>query len=205
MYNLKKLMRCARWSSNAALGKERRLTNSPVTTKKPFMIADPTRKSHYTLKHQPTTCHWPALRFTHDRNAPHPSDMHVDSSDKHWAPTQNLWYAISPTKLWSMNRQDAVAALSCVLLFFYQRCTNCSSAHQTIVLIICALVKKATTWAMSVQSLRTWCLLKRTYQQSWRALLCSMVILPFVWKLASWLQFEKGSNTLRCLFIMVSV
>ena len=141
MYNLKKLMRCARWSSNAALGQERRLTNSPFTTKKPLMIADPTRKSHYTLKHQPTTCHCPALRVTHDMDAPCHNDMHVDSSDKNWAPTQNLRYAISllNSDLWI----DKLLSQPCLRsLVSYQRCTNCSSVHQTIVPIMCALVKK---------------------------------------------------------------
>ena len=58
-------------------------------------------------------------------------------------------------------------------------------------------MKDATTCAMSFQSLRTWCFIKRTYQQCWHALFCSMAILPFFGKLASWLQIEKGMKDLE--------
>ena len=123
------------------------------------MIADLTRKPHYTLKHQSTTCHCPALRVTHDMDAFCHNDMRVDSSDKNWAPTQNHWYAISLLNfdLWI----DKPLLQACLRsLVSYERCTNCSSIHKTIVLGMCALVKRATSDAMTFQALRTWCFIR---------------------------------------------
>ena len=87
------------------------------------------------------------------------NDMRVDSSDKNWAPTQNHWYAISLLNfdLWI----DKPLLQACLRsLVSYERCTNCSSIHKTIVLSMCALVKRATSDAMSFQALRTWCFIR---------------------------------------------
>ena len=108
--------------------------------------------------------------------------------------TCNMPLALLNSDLWI----DKMLSQPCLRsLVSYQRCTNCSSVHQTIVPIMCALVKKATACAMSFQSQRTWCFIKGTYQQCWRALFCSMAILPFLGKLASWLQIEKGIKDLE--------